>query len=134
MGYLKPKILHQMTLPHPRFQLDCLTVNHKGATAAVVDGLRIPLRRIDPGFEHFKNEKIIFVDKAPVGHLTFEIGKAFGDERRLYVHGAELGGLNVANLSRSRPDELPIATTFVANLRAGIAITHSPVMRSAAKL
>ncbi len=83
--------MYQMTLPHPRFQLDCLTVNHKGAIAAVVDGLRIPLRRIDPGFEHFKNEKIIFVDKAPVGHPAFEIGKAFGDERRLYVHGAELG-------------------------------------------
>ena len=70
-----------MKLAHARFQLDCLTVNHKGAIAAVVEGLRIPLRRIDPGFEHFKNEKIIFVDKAPVGHTAFEIGKAFGDER-----------------------------------------------------
>ena len=38
------------------------------------------------------------------------------------------------NLSTSRPEQLPIATTFSANSTAGIAITHSFVVRSAAKL
>jgi hypothetical protein len=39
-----------------------------------------------------------------------------------------------SNLSTVRPDELPTCTTLRANLRAGMAITHSPVALSAAKL
>src|SRR3990172_4971400 len=38
------------------------------------------------------------------------------------------------NLSVSRPDALPASTTFAASFRAGMAITHSPVARSAVKL
>jgi hypothetical protein len=39
-----------------------------------------------------------------------------------------------ANLSMSRPELLPTFTTFGAKPTAGIAITHSPVVRKAAKL
>ena len=41
---------------------------------------------------------------------------------------------NAANLSMSRPDELPIFTTLAASLRAGMAITHWREPRRAAKL
>ena len=46
--------------------------------------------RIDPSFEHFKNEKVVFLDKPCVSHLAFEVCKAFADQRRLYARGAEL--------------------------------------------
>jgi len=41
---------------------------------------------------------------------------------------------NALNLSMLQPEELPTFTTCGASLRAGMAITHSPVARSAAKL
>ena len=46
------------------------------------------LCRIDPGLEYFEYEKIVFVDEARVGHLAFEIGEAFGDERRADARGS----------------------------------------------
>src|ERR1019366_8185076 len=41
---------------------------------------------------------------------------------------------NILNLSTSRPEQFPIPTTLGASSRAGTAITHSFVVRSAAKL
>src|SRR5665647_921823 len=63
---------------------------------------------------------------------------------RLAKHSAISGGAtraagtgvrpNAVNLSVLRPDTLPTLTTVPASLRAGMAITHSRVARSAAKL
>lgn len=41
--------------------------------------------------------------------------------------------LNALNLSTSVPEQLPIFTALAASLRAGSAMTHSPVARSASK-
>ena len=41
---------------------------------------------------------------------------------------------NLLNLSMSRPEQLPIATTLGASSSAGIAITHSSFARREAKL
>jgi len=48
----------------------------------MVNGLRIFLHRIDPGFENFQNEKIVLADQSGIDDLAFEIGEAFGDEWR----------------------------------------------------
>ncbi len=63
---------------------------------------------------------------------------------RLTKHSATSGGVtasagtavspNAANLSTSRPEQLPILTTCSANSTAGTAITHWRVARRAAKL
>src|ERR1039458_8530532 len=41
---------------------------------------------------------------------------------------------NLANFSTSRPEQFPTSTTLGASARAGTAITHSFVVRNAAKL
>ena len=96
----------------------------------MVDGLGILLRRIDPSLEDRKDEQIVCAS------VTLH--------SRLAKHSATRGGVtrslgagvrpNASNLLKSRPDELPTFTTLGANLRAGMAITHSPVARKAAKL
>src|SRR3989304_10019214 len=63
---------------------------------------------------------------------------------RLAKHSATSGGATslagtgvrpkAENLSMSRPEEFPTFTTFAASFLAGTAITHSRVVRSAAKL
>src|ERR1035438_7613399 len=62
---------------------------------------------------------------------------------RLAKHSTTRGGAtrsagvgvrpNLLNLSTSRPEQLPMATTLGASSSAGRAITHSFVARSAAK-
>jgi hypothetical protein len=46
---------------HSRSQLDGLAVDNEAAVTTVVNGFGILLCRIDPGFEHFQNEEIVFV-------------------------------------------------------------------------
>ncbi len=121
-------------LSHLRFQRDRLAIHHKCAEAMVVDGLGILLLGVGPGLEHLKDEEIVSVDEARIGDFAFEIGEALGHQR----HRPRIAGTGVrpkaANLSMSRPDELPTFTTLGANSSAGTAITHSPVARNAAKL
>ena len=72
---------------HSRLQLDHLAIYNELAVSEMVDGLRILLRRINPGLEHFKNEEVVLVDETSVGHLAFEIGKTLGHERRCHPLG-----------------------------------------------
>ena len=53
----------------------------------MVNGLRIFLRRIDPGLEHFEDEEIVLVDETGIGHLAFEIGETLGYQRRRHALG-----------------------------------------------
>jgi len=48
----------------------------------MVDRLWVFLRRIDPGFDHFEDEQVVFADKPRIHDLAFEICKALGDEGR----------------------------------------------------
>jgi hypothetical protein len=68
---------------HARLQREARPVDHELAVTAVMNGLRLLLRRIDPGLQHFEDEQIIVFDEAPVGYLAFQVGETFGDERRL---------------------------------------------------
>ena len=47
---------YNFALPHARFQLDRPAIGHKRVLVAVVNGLSILLRRIDPGLKNFKNK------------------------------------------------------------------------------
>ena len=47
----------------------------------MVDGLGIFLLRVAPRTEHFENEQIVFIYKARIDDLAFEIGKALSDKR-----------------------------------------------------
>ena len=71
-------------------------------------------------------KRSVFVDERRVLDLAFEIDEALGDERRRRPASALiLVRPKAANLSMSRPELLPISTTFSASSTAGIAITHS---------
>ena len=60
---------------HSRLQLDHLAIHGEPAVSVMVDGLRILLRRIDPGLDNLKDEEIVLVDETGIGHLAFEIGE-----------------------------------------------------------
>src|ERR1017187_1488533 len=51
----------------------------------MVDGLRILLRRVDPGLEHFKDEEIVGVDETCIDHMAFEIGETLSYQRRRHA-------------------------------------------------
>jgi hypothetical protein len=42
--------------PHPRLQLDRLTIDHERAVTTVVNGLGLLLRRVEPGLNNFNNK------------------------------------------------------------------------------
>ena len=71
LGYVVP-------LPHSRLQLYHLAIYSEPAVSVMVDGLRMLLRRIDPGLEHLKDKEIIFADETGIGHLALEIGETLG--------------------------------------------------------
>jgi hypothetical protein len=60
----KLSVLDVCRLSHSRLQLDHLAIHSEPAVSVMVDGLRILLRRIDPGPEHFRDEEIVLVDEA----------------------------------------------------------------------
>src|ERR1017187_2876283 len=74
----KLSVLDVCRLSHSRFQLDHVAIHGDPAVSVMVDGFRVPLRRIDPGLEHFKDEEIVLVDETGIGHLAFEIGETLG--------------------------------------------------------
>ena len=74
----KLRVLDVCRLSHSRLQLDDLAIHSEPAVSVMVDGLRILLRRIGPGLEHFKDEEIVLVDETGIGHLAFEIGETLG--------------------------------------------------------
>jgi len=55
-------------------------------------------------------------------------------QRRGYLLGGNLAQRESPELINSRPEQLPIPTTFAASRRAGMAITHSLVTFNALKL
>ncbi len=57
--------------PHPRLQLERFPVDDKFAIPLMVNGLGVPLRRINPGLEHLENKRIIFFDKPRVDVSRF---------------------------------------------------------------
>jgi hypothetical protein len=69
---VKLSALDVCRLWHSRLQLDHIAVDSKPAVSVMVDGLRILLRRIDPGLEHFKDEEIVSFDETGVGRLSTE--------------------------------------------------------------
>src|ERR1035438_8640511 len=75
---------------HSRLQLDRLAIQRKPAVSMVVNGLRIPLRRVDPGLEDLQNEEIELVNEPGIDHLAFEIGETLGHQRRRYAFGWRL--------------------------------------------
>lgn len=60
----KLSVLDVCRLSHSRLQLDHLAIHSEPAVSVIVDGLRILLRRIGPGLEHFRDEEIVLVDEA----------------------------------------------------------------------
>jgi hypothetical protein len=85
-----------------------------------------------PGFDHFEDEESVFVDERRVLDLAFEIDEALGDERGADQLRLDLGETEGSKFVMSRPELLPISTTFPASSTAGIAITHSRVAHKAA--
>jgi hypothetical protein len=83
--------------------MDHIAVDGEGTIAAVMNGFRILLRRIDPGFDDFENAKAVLGDKVRVGHLAFEIGEVLADQRRFYRALGTGVSPNAANLSASLP-------------------------------
>jgi len=69
-------------LGHLGLQLDCPSIDDELAVTVKVDRLRVLLRWIDPGFDHFQNEEIVLIDKPRIDNLAFQIGETLGDERR----------------------------------------------------
>src|SRR5208282_5429505 len=70
---------------HPRFQLYRLAIHDELSVAAMMDGLRVSKRRLDPGLEHLQDKQIVFLDEPDVGHFAFEIGETLGDQWRRYA-------------------------------------------------
>jgi hypothetical protein len=70
---------------------DVPSVDGEFAVSAVVKGLAILLRWIDPSLQHFENEHVIPIHETCVGYFAFEIGKAFSDERGPYRCGWYFG-------------------------------------------
>jgi hypothetical protein len=60
----KLSVLDVCRLSHSRLQLDHLAIHSEPAVSVMVDGLRILLRRIDPGLENSRDEEIVLVDEA----------------------------------------------------------------------
>ena len=58
----KFSVLDGCRLSHSRLQLDHLAIHSEPAVSVMVDGLRILLRRIDPGLEPFRDEEIVRID------------------------------------------------------------------------
>ena len=58
--------------------VDHLAIYSEPAVSVMMNGLRILLRRIDPGLEHLKDKEIIFADETGIGHLALEIGETLG--------------------------------------------------------
>ena len=72
-------------LRHSRLQLDHLPIHGELAVSVMGDRLRIQLRRIGPGLEHFQDEETVLVDETGIYHLTFEIGEALCHQRRSHA-------------------------------------------------
>jgi hypothetical protein len=119
---------------HARLQREARPVDHELAVTAVMNGLRLLLRRIDPGLQHFEDEQIIVFDEAPVGYLAFQVGETFGDERRLDARGRQPGQAVLFKFVDRAAGRIADLHHFARQSARRNAITHSPVALSAAKL
>src|ERR1035441_6449055 len=71
----------------PRLQLDHFAVHCELAISVMVDGLRVLLHRISPGFDDFQYEEVELADETGIDHLAFKVGEAFGHQRRRHTLG-----------------------------------------------
>jgi hypothetical protein len=99
-----------------RPQLDYLAVHGEPAVSLTMNGLRISLPRIDPGFEHFKNDDVLLVDDTQTGpletpHWTISRGRCEPDCPK--ANGLALGAL----LFAVHDDSNVISTSFKSNWR-----------------
>src|ERR1039458_8266061 len=53
----------------------------------MVDGFRMLLCWVRPGFDHFQDEQVELTDETGIDHLAFEVGEAFGHQRRPHTRG-----------------------------------------------
>jgi len=74
---------------HSRLQLDHLAIHGEPSVPVMVDGLRILLRRVNPGFSHFQDEEVELVDETGIDYLAFEVGEALGYQRRHHTSGRD---------------------------------------------
>jgi hypothetical protein len=81
--YSKLSVLDVYRLSHSRLQLDHLAIHSEPAVSVMVDGVRILLRRIGPGLEHFKDEEIVLVDEAGTTGPDWE---SSGGPGAMHVH------------------------------------------------
>ena len=119
---------------HFRLQLDHLAIHGEPSVPVMVNGLRILLRRIAPSLEHFQNKEIEFVDEMGIDNLAFEVGEALGNQRRRHTLGWRLRQAESLELVDIAARAIADSHDFCASSSAGMAITHSFVSRSAAKL
>ena len=100
----------------------------------MMDRFGVPLRRVPPSLQRFEDEEVVFVDKAGVGDPAFEVGEALDHQRRCDAPRPRRSQADRLELADVAAQQLPTCTTLAASAGAGIAITHSRVARSAAKL
>ena len=62
------------------FQFHYIPIHDEFAEAPMVEGLRILLSRVNPGFQRLQNEETEFIHEARVDDLAFEIGETFGHQ------------------------------------------------------
>jgi hypothetical protein len=53
----------------------------------MVDGLRMLLRRISPGFEYFEDEEVELVDEPGIDYLALKVSEALSHQRRRHTLG-----------------------------------------------
>ena len=98
--------------PHPRFQPERFPVDDELAIPVMVDGLGFLLRRVNPGLEHFKNKKIVLVDK----RVSVTLHSRLAKQSAMSGGWMQVAGIvirpNAPNFSRSRPDEFPTLTAL----------------------
>src|ERR1035437_519982 len=74
---------------HSRPKLDHIAIHDELAVAVMVDGFWIALPWVGPGLQHLENKQIVLVHQTAIDHSAFEIGKAFGDQRRSHALRSE---------------------------------------------
>ena len=75
------------SLFHLGRQLDRLPGDHEHASSQVMDRSRLLAFGVDPGFDDFQDEKVVFRGHPGVDNSAFEVGVALVDERCVDLGG-----------------------------------------------
>lgn len=68
-------------------QLDSPSIDDELAVTVMVNRLRVFLRSIDPGFDHFKNKQVVLIRQPCIDDIALQIGEALGDKWRRNLLG-----------------------------------------------